>query len=45
MSYSGGVTRVGVTPGAATDGITLFFSGKTDDLFSIIALWKVTSFV
>ena len=31
-----GVTRVGVThsPGAATDGVTLFFLEKTEYLFS-----------
>ena len=32
-----GVTKVGVIRGATTDGITLFFSLKTDDLFSRLA--------
>ena len=34
-----------VSPGAATDGVTLFFFlEKTDDLFLVIGLWKVMTF-
>jgi len=33
-----------VSPGAATDGVTLFFPPKSDDLFSVIVLLKVMTF-
>jgi len=29
-----------VSPGAVTDGVTLYFSSKTDDLFVVIVLSK-----
>jgi len=32
-----------VSPGAATDGVTLFF--LNDDLILVIALWKVVTFL
>jgi len=35
-----------VSPGAANDGVTLYFlEKKTDDAFLLIALWKVMTFL
>jgi len=34
-----------VSPGAATDGVTCFSPKKTDDLFLVIILYKVMTFL
>jgi len=45
QAHSHTVAALGlVSPGAATDGVTLFSLEKTDDLFFVIALWKVMTF-